>query len=242
MSSIEERLAATTQADEQKVTTSGGKDIHFVKLNLEQSTILTNFRDEKRKAVAGEQHKKNADAYMSELKEIVQDEIELKFHGSEPPKSVMIQGETIDGDTITQPVTIGKTAYGKKVNYVYVFEHEQSEKIRAIVGNDWFDSHLDDVSRFTIHLAMIKDASIREQFLDALCDLVTEWELPRKDEDDRLIEEKGRIPRGSMKYERMHKVKESFHKDRFALDVARHNQLRKVLNGGVPLTAGKFKG
>jgi hypothetical protein len=45
-----------------------------------------------------------------------------------------------------------------------------------------------------------------------------------------------------MKYERMHKVKESFHKDRFALDLDRHNQLRKVLNGGCTLTAGKFTG
>lgn len=241
MSSIADQLASATVADAPKTKSTGGA-VHIVELDLTQSTILSSYVEEKRKAVDAEQHKKNADAYMSQLKDIVQEDIEIKCHGTEPPKSAMIKGETIDGETITQNITIGKTAYGKKVNYVYVFEHDKSEEIRAIVGNDWFESHLDDVSRFTVHLAMIKDASIREQFMSALVALVNEWELPRKDENGKDIEAKGRVPRGTMKYERMHKVKESFHKDRFALDLDRHNQLRKVLNGGCTLTAGKFTG
>lgn len=241
MSSAADQLASATVADAPKTTSTGGA-VHIVKLDLDQSTLLSSYIEEKRKAQDAKQHSDNADAYMSQLKDIVQEDICLHCHGTEPPKSAMIQGQTIDGETITQNITIGKTAYGKKVNYVYVFEHEKAEEVRAIVGNEWFESHLDDVSRFTVHLAMIKDASIREQFMSALVALVNEWELPRKDENGKPIEAKGRVPRGTMKYERFHKVKESFHKDWFSLDLDRFNQLRKVLNGGCTLTAGKFKG
>lgn len=254
-----QRLAATTADVDVKEKHSSSKTSHTMKLNAIQSQTLSGYISEKEKAVSAKLHADKATVYMGDLKDAVKSYIETEFHGTTPPQKVNLEGEIsvpivdehgrpvvdIDGnpETITQAVstslTVGKT-YGKKQDYVQYLE--DPEKIRGVVGNEWFESHVDDMSRFTVHLAMIKKPEVREQFMDALCDLVTEWELPRKDEDDRLIEEKGRIPRGTMKYNELHKVKDTFHTDRFELDVARHNALKPLIGGGCSLTAERFKG
>jgi len=101
---------------------------------------------------------------------------------------------------------------------------ENHEEVREIVGDEWFESHVNDNTRVVIRLAMVKNPEAREELENALVQLVEDFELSNK------------IPQGTLQVEERYAVKPSFHHDRFSLDLARHNELSKAI-GGCGLTA-----
>jgi hypothetical protein len=105
---------------------------------------------------------------------------------------------------------------------------KNGEDIRKAVGSEWFDEHVEDQSRIVMHAFMIKNDEVKGKFIEALSEFISHWEGG------------GLIPKGTIQVEERLIPKSTFHQDRFALDLARHNALSEEVE--MPLTVEKFRG
>ena len=208
---------ATTKVEK---STDTKVNIHEVKLDDMLSLALHQFKEGKAKEQQLKPIMAMGSSGMGELKEFARKYIEDNFHGSTPPDRIKLV--TSDGAQ-NVVLSISDKQYGKtKMDRYQTLEN--AEEIREIVGDEWFNSHVNDNTRVTIHIAMVKDPQARSELEDALVNIVQEFEST------------GRIPAGTLQVEERYAVKPSFHHDRFELDLARHSELSKAI-GGCGLTA-----
>ena len=194
-------------------------NIHEVKVDDMLSLALAQFKQGKLKERELKPILSMGTDGMNQLKAFAKEYIEQKFHGSTPPDRIKLIGT--DGESVT--LSISAKQYGKTKMDRYQ-NLENHEEVREIVGDEWFQSHVNDNTRVVIHLAMVKNPEAREELENALVQLVEDFELSNK------------IPQGTLQVEERYAVKPSFHHDRFSLDLARHNELSKAI-GGCGLTA-----
>ena len=228
----------TAEKDKNKV-------IFTCQLDEMNSQLLNDFLEGKRAEQSVKPAMDAGEAGMNEVKRFAQAVVDREFHGTTPPDRVQLRGEIkvpvmdeimneplLDEHgrqvyktvTITHPLNISKTNYGRwKVDKEQCIE--KPEEIRAVVGNQWFDQQFNDISRVVVNLKLVKDEEKREAILNGLVKILDELD----------------VPTGTMDYQERYKPKSSFHTDRFALDVDRHNKLTKLI-GGCGMTAGKFTG
>ena len=227
----------TAEKDKNKV-------IFTCQLDEMNSQLLNDFLEGKRAEQSVKPAMDAGEAGMNEVKRFAQAVVDREFHGTTPPDRVQLRGEikvpvldengkavtdimdepVYETKTITHPLSISKTNYGRwKVDKEQCIENP--EEVRAVVGNQWFDQQFNDISRVVVNLKLVKDEEKREAILNGLVKILDELD----------------VPTGTMDYQERYKPKSSFHTDRFALDVDRHNKLTALI-GGCGMTAGKFTG
>lgn len=226
------QLEAQVTVVEEPKKSANKKPVTDVYVDEMLSLAIAQFRDGKETERSSKPITDAGNQARDRLKQYARDYVQREFHGTLPPERVRLVGQ--DGQSVT--LSLSAKAYGdwnieKRRNI------RKAGEIRDILvasmgaeeGNAWFDAHFNDQSRIVIRLPMVKNASVRSEYIAAISALVKEFES--KDENG-----KSKIPPGTLQVQRIYDAKESLHKDLFGLPLQTYSAITEVL-GGCDMTA-----